>query len=228
MEDTLQYVIGKPVRCAGKRCGEVAYVVVDPLARTLTHLVVRPDGGWAQPRLVPVELVGAMSDVVELSCTEQELKALEPAEETYFVHGGGDVTPAGDGADGTGGTAAVMAWPFYGLGLSPLLTGTPGGVGAAVEPEIETVRRIPAGEVEVRRGERVHATDGEIGRVKGLVVVQPDSQVTHVLLDEGHLWGRRCVAIPIGAVSGIDESGVAVRLSKDEIRDLPPVDVEGL
>ena len=28
--------------------------------------------------------------------------------------------------------------------------------------------------------------------------------------------------------SGIDDSGVAVRLSKEEIKDLPPVDVEGL
>ena len=29
MEDTLQYVIGKPVRCSGQPCGEVEYVVVD-------------------------------------------------------------------------------------------------------------------------------------------------------------------------------------------------------
>jgi hypothetical protein len=52
--------------------------------------------------------------------------------------------------------------------------------------------------------------------------------VTHVLLDEGHLWGRKRVAIPIRDVAGIDLEGVAVRLTKDEIKDLPPVDVAGL
>ena len=80
------------------------------------------------------------------------------------------------------------------------------------------------GEVGIRRGERVHAVIGQIGRVKGLAVVPPDSVVTHVLLDEGHLWGRKRVAIPIGDVTGIDDDGVAVRLSKDQIKDLPPVD----
>ena len=223
MEDTLQYVIGKPVRCSGQPCGEVEYVVVDPLARTLTHLVVKPEGGWGQPRLVPVELVGAMSDVVELACSPEAVKDLEPAEETYFVNLGDDGADTAAGSDGR-----VVSWPFYGLGMSPILTGTPSGLGPMVQPEIETYTRIPAGEVEIRRGERVHATDGEIGRVKGLVVVQPESQVTHVLLDEGHLWGRKCVAIPMGAIAGIDENGVAVRLSKDEIRDLPAVDVEGV
>jgi hypothetical protein len=146
------------------------------------------------------------------------VRDLEPAEATYFVQGA-DV-PAEPGA-------RVVSWPFYGLGMTPIMPGTPAGIGPLVQPEIETVMRIPAGEVEIRRGERVHATDGEIGRVKGLVVVQPESQVTHVLLEEGHLWGHKCVAIPIGAVAGIGDDGVAVRLSKDEIKDLPAVDVEG-
>jgi len=59
-------------------------------------------------------------------------------------------------------------------------------------------------------------------------VVPPDSAVTHILLDEGHLWGRKRVAIPIREVTGIDDDGVAVRLTKDQIKELPPVDVEGL
>ena len=46
----------------------------------------------------------------------------------------------------------------------------------------------------------VHATDGEIGKVEGLVVEPAHGHVTHVLLQEGHLWGRKEVAIPIGAV----------------------------
>ncbi len=48
---------------------------------------------------------------------------------------------------------------------------------------------------------------------------------THVLLDEGHLWGQKRVAIPIGAVKDV-EDGVRLNLTKDEVRDLPAVEVD--
>jgi sporulation protein YlmC with PRC-barrel domain len=78
--------------------------------------------------------------------------------------------------------------------------------------------------VEVRRGDHVYATDGTIGKVQGLVIDPSDHHVTHVLLDEGHLWGKKRVAIPISAVKDAGD-GVRLTLTKDEVRDLPPVDV---
>ena len=64
---------------------------------------------------------------------------------------------------------------------------------------------LPVGEIGIRKGQQVHATDGEIGRVQGLVIDRATHHVTHVLLQEGHLWGKKEVAIPIGAVKGIAE-----------------------
>src|SRR5262249_3178740 len=52
-------------------------------------------------------------------------------------------------------------------------------------------------------GARRRATDGEIGQVQGLAVEPGGHQVTHVLLQKGHLPGRRKVAIPISAVTKI-------------------------
>jgi hypothetical protein len=49
--------------------------------------------------------------------------------------------------------------------------------------------------------------------------------MTHVLLDEGHLWGQKRVAIPISAVTGV-EDGVRLSLTKHEVRDLPAVDLD--
>ncbi len=92
-------------------------------------------------------------------------------------------------------------------------------------PVVVTNDSVPEGEVEVRRGEHVLATDGAIGRVRGLVVHPGDHCVTHVLLDEGHLWGQKRVAIPIGAVNDV-EDGVRLNLTKDEVRDLPAVEVD--
>jgi hypothetical protein len=49
--------------------------------------------------------------------------------------------------------------------------------------------------------------------------------VTHVLLQEGHLWGRKEVAIPIGAVAST-VGGIRLTIAKQQVRDLPPVDVD--
>ena len=81
---------------------------------------------------------------------------------------------------------------------------------------------VPLGEADIQRGEPVHALDGAIGRVEGLRVDPGDHRVTHVLLQEGHLWGRKEVAIPASAVTKV-ENGIWLNLTKKQVGDLPPV-----
>ena len=75
------------------------------------------------------------------------------------------------------------------------------------------------------RGDRVHATDGDIGLVRGLVIDPRSRHVTHVLLQEGHLWGRKEVAIPISAVASTGD-GIQLTIAKQQVQDLPPVDID--
>ena len=82
---------------------------------------------------------------------------------------------------------------------------------------------IPLGETDVERGDPVHALDGEIGRVQGVLVDPDNHRVTHVLLQEGHLWGRKKVFIPVSAVTGV-ENGIRLSLTKKQVEDLPPAD----
>jgi sporulation protein YlmC with PRC-barrel domain len=82
---------------------------------------------------------------------------------------------------------------------------------------------VPLGEADLDRGDPVHALDGEIGRVQGLLVDPDDHRVTHVLLEEGHLWGRKKVSIPVSAVTGV-EHGLRLSLTKKQVEDLPPAD----
>jgi uncharacterized protein YrrD len=89
-----------------------------------------------------------------------------------------------------------------------------------------TYDMVPLGEVEVRRGDHVHATDGNIGKVQGLVIEPRSHHVTHVLLQEGHLWGRKEVAIPISAVSSVDDDGIKLSIAKHQVQDLPAVDID--
>jgi len=187
-------------------------VVIDPVARAVTDLVVEPTHRLGLARLVPLRLVEATSPDVLLTCTVAEFEQLDSAEETQFV-------------PGTQGYAAygpeqVVSWPYVSLGNPYLLGGDLPGVSQTV-----TYDTVPLGEVEVRRGESVHATDGEIGRVHGLVIDPRNHHVSHVLLQEGHLWGRKEVAIPIGAVTSV-EGGIQLSLTKQEVQDLPPVDID--
>ena len=49
--------------------------------------------------------------------------------------------------------------------------------------------------------------------------------MTHVLLQEGHLWGRKDVAIPISAVTGVQD-GIRLSITKQQAENLPPVDID--
>jgi sporulation protein YlmC with PRC-barrel domain len=204
------FKIGADASCTDGPCGTVIRVVVNPVQEVVTHLVVEPAHREGLGRLVPLDLVevDAESGDVGLRCSLAEFGKLPYAEETEFLPGSG--VYAGYPA------SQVFALPYYGLGVGnitpPIVTDT-----------------LPAGEVGIRRGQEVHATDGGIGRVQGLVVDRATLHVTHVLLQEGHLWGRKEVAIPISAVKEIDDAmldGIQITLTKQEVEDLPAIDVD--
>jgi sporulation protein YlmC with PRC-barrel domain len=206
MAEAMQFTIGVDANCRDGVCGKVIRIVVDPIARAVTDIVVEPPHRQGLGRLIPLQLVAATSPEVTLTCTLAEFEALPLAEENHFLPGGGFFPGYAP--------AAVLSLPYYGLGVGN------------VTPPV-TVDTLPVGEVGVRRGESVHATDGEIGRVQGLVINPANRHVTHVLLQEGHLWGRKEVAIPIGAVTGITD-GIRLSLTKEDVQDLPEVDVDDL
>jgi sporulation protein YlmC with PRC-barrel domain len=208
MTDTT-FTIGAAAACSDGPCGAVSRVVVDPVARELTHLVIEPEHRSGLGRLVPLEMIEAEAGHVRLRYTLAEFEKLPSAEETDFL-------PGGSGYDAYAAHEAYY-WPYFGLegGADPKL---------ALASAIETRDMLPPGEIGVRRGEAVHASDGEIGQVEGFVVDSAQGHVTHVLLQEGHLWGRKQVAIPIGSVEKIDR-GITVQLTKHEIEALPAVRV---
>jgi hypothetical protein len=116
-----------------------------------------------------------------------------------------------------------LSAPSYGRGGMGLAMAVGTGLGSGTAPRPITSERIPAGKVGVHPGAHVHATDGPIGKVRGLDVLNRGHQVTRILLDEGHLGGKHRVAIPIGAVASFTD-GVQLSLARNEVRDLPPAD----
>jgi len=202
MAETTQFTIGADVSCSNGVCGELSRVVIDPVARVVTHLVAEPKHRQGLGRLVPLDLVDATTGEVRLGCTVAEFDKLGAAEETQFVPGSRYLGYS---------PGQVLSWPYYTL------------MGSA--SQTTTYDTIPLGEVSVRRGDQVHATDGDIGRVQGIVIDPRNHHVTHVLLQEGHLWGSKDVAIPIRAVTGVGD-GIGLNITKQQVQDLPPVDID--
>ena len=82
--------------------------------------------------------------------------------------------------------------------------------------------QIPYGEMAVRRGTRVEATDGYVGKVDEFVINPENGYITHLVMREGHLWGKKDVIIPLSAMMGdTSEDTVFLKLDKQQIQSLP-------
>jgi sporulation protein YlmC with PRC-barrel domain len=205
--------LDKPVLCEDDEVGKLADLVVDPVAKRVTHLVVKSKHGAGMSHLVPIELVETSEQVggIVLTCSRAELDALPPVEEFAYLRLGEAATndPAWDV-----GVSDVLALPYYDS------TGLAGPVEAVGDMGV-VYDRVPKGEVELRRSSRVMASDGNyLGDVDGFLVDDGD-HITHFVLERGHLWGRREVTVPIGAVESVQSDVVTLKLSKDEVGDLP-------
>jgi sporulation protein YlmC with PRC-barrel domain len=144
-------------------------------------------------RLVPVDLVQVTADGLQLNCTRAEFDKLKPGEITEFMGG---------------------SWQLYTRGETT-------SEYAQRRRQTLTYESVPWGEVDVRPGDQVYATDGEIGLVEGLAIDPADHRVTHVILQEGHLWGHKAVAIPVSAVTEV-RAGIRLNVSKQQVENLPP------
>jgi hypothetical protein len=199
MAEETQFKVGAEASCSDGSCGEVRRFIIDPATEAVTHLVIGPKHGDEPGRLVPMDLIDTAAGAITLRYTTAEFNRLERAEETELVEGAG-------------------------LGIGGMPGGSPAGIPGPTQVWVQDL--VPVGEIEVSPGDPVHATDGEIGQVQGFLADSGDHRVTHVLLREGHLWGRKEVAIPVSGVTGVEE-GIRLNLTKKQVEDLPPAGHRG-
>jgi len=173
---------------------------------------------------VPIQLAKGRDDKlreIELECTLEEAQGFESVHEAAYLRLG--ESPAED-PDWDVGVADVLSLPYYaGLGYAGSDTNP---YPDQLDPNVSLFYdRVPKGDVEIRRTSAVISADGHsLGEVDGFVV-SADEHITHVVLERGHVWGRKEVTIPIGAVARVESDVVHVALSKDEVGALPAVRV---
>ena len=116
MGEAADFIIGSDVTCSDGHCGELKRVVIDPVARSIAHVVVAPKHRGTA-RLVPVRLVASSTaKEIRLSCTKAQFRTLEDFNEKRLL-------PGAHGAWGFE-DEEMHSLPYFGLGLGPM-----GGVG---------------------------------------------------------------------------------------------------
>ena len=231
MPESQMFKLGADVSCADGDCGLIKSVVISPGEDAVTHLVVEPAHRQGLGKLVPLGLVDstlapAASGEVRLRCAVSEYEQLDPAEATYFFPGDEDYP--------TYRKEPMVSWPAY---SPPGAMGMPGTMGMPGMPgddprevaqtvTVDTVQDQLPGADEVSSGEHVHAEDGDIGHIQGIVVDSRTGRVTAVLLRERHLLSRRTVLIPRSAVAAVGADGFHLNITKRQVQDLPPADID--
>ena len=205
--ETTPLQLGRPVQCNDGVVGQLADVVLEPRQRRLTHLVVEEPEGRA--RLVPAHLLAQIHTrdlTVVLACTKADVLACESIRSSFC-------RPSATCRSCRG----VVRW-------SVLLNATLGGELTPYSGDLEesygvTYDRIPTGSAELRRTSPVASADGhDVGHVDGLLLA--GEPVTHVVLQTGHHFGTRPLAIPVDAVESIETDRVTLSMSKDAVDSL--------
>ena len=142
MSTVTEYVIGSEVAGSDGVCGDLRRVVVDPVARSITHLVVERRHRQGEGHLVPINLVASAGDEIQLSCTMSEFHALQDAQERKLL-------PGADGDYGYTQDQMLSLYPAVPMGgmaggaaraglgetnMGGMGTGTMGAMGRAAGP----------------------------------------------------------------------------------------------
>lgn len=189
------------IYCQDGRCGISAYVVIDPVKDSVTHLVVKIDDTYNE-LLIPIERISqADSNHILLNCTRQDLKSFPSFMAVHFIEGNYPYMsyPAGQ----------YMFWPY-----------------AILETTEEIKKQIPPGELPVGKGTIVKATDRTVGKIDEFLVDPDTGHITHLVLRKGHFWGQRDVTIPVSLIDHIGEEEVTLKIDHQEIGKLPGLPIK--
>ena len=202
------------VTCTDGAFGELSDIIIDPGTLRVTHLVVQPAGDHSVARLLPVSRARGgkrAKEGVALDCTLAEINGLPQIHESDLVRL--SERPVPDGDFDVGIEDGSILPPTQSLGVGAL-----GGEAIEVDPYMAvSFDRIPKGTVEIRRHSGVSSSDGHrLGHVVGFVLDDAD-QIAGLVLEHGHLWGKRELELPGGSIDRIRSDEVALTLSKDEV-----------
>lgn len=209
--EKMKLELGTSIRCADGATRELVDVVIDSSSSRVTHLVIQPAQHAEDARLVPISLASRAEDgesEISLNCGAADLERFDPVHKFEILRAG--ERPNEDPKWDVGVEDIVVA-PNY----APTAFGDYGG---SLDSDVTiSYDRVPKGEIELRQASSVYSADGHhLGSVDAVVVDDGD-RLTHLLLERGHLWWKREVALPAEAISKFESDMLTLSLTKREL-----------
>jgi len=193
------------VRCSDGDCGKSTNVILNPVSRKVTHVAIEDKSLPDYPtRLVPVSKVSsATREQISLSCTRAELAYMDPFIVTDLIQ-----APA-LGMEYVAGDAYTFPYVVN-------------------DSSYTTVQEqnISSEELAVYSGMQIRSTEGNVGRLDELVLDPQSGEITHLLMREGHLWGKKEVTIPVSAIDFVGDRVIHLKLDKAAVGALPALKVK--
>jgi uncharacterized membrane protein/sporulation protein YlmC with PRC-barrel domain len=205
--------------CTDGDAGHVTDVIVDPVARKVTHVVIRESRLGSREFIVPLErVIDSSMEVVRLGCTTAELAQFPEFTSTRFV------SASSPEAQPVVAARELEMWTTT-YGYEPIYLPY---VPAADETVPITEARVPEGNLAFERGARAESSDGAyVGDVEAFVIRPDDASITHFVLHIGSTGRGREVTLPISTVGRVEDLTVKLSLTKAQIEQLPSVPAGG-
>jgi len=193
------------VVCTDGERGKSTHVILNPITHKVTHIAIEDKHLPDNPtRLVPA---GKVADVtpehIQLTCTREEVANMSTFIVTNFIQ------ESAPGMAYLSGTVYTSPYVFNDTAYD------------AVQEE-----NIPADELALHSGMHVEANDGELGKLDELVLDPKSGEVTHLLIREGYLWGKKDVAIPVASIDYSDGKSIYLNIDSATVKALPAVPVK--
>jgi len=196
------------VYCTDGLFGCSSRVVLNPKNKKVTHLVVKEANKTKIERLIPIRFVAeATLEEIRLSCTMKEASKMNSFFSIEYIKPGKPQSFQG---------TEYMPWPdVQSRGYS------------TYDQQLIKVQyeRIPPGELAIKLGAKVRAMDGAVGHLREFLVNPKTGNITHLVLREGHLWGKKDVTIDMSYIERIEEKCIYLMLNSVDIGRLPAVPV---
>jgi len=205
----MEISINAKVFCTDGEVGHVTCVLINPVTKEVTHLIVKKRGLLGQERMVPVDtIIDSFPEKISLRLDQAEFQKMENFIEIKYISGD-------DPFD------AYLPEQYY---LHPFVMPDYDS-----EYEYNTyytqVENIPMGELAIRPGAEVYARDGRVGKVDEFLVSPKDGKITHLILQEGHLWGKVHIMIPVSMIDHIGFESVYLTMTKEAVSELPTIPI---
>lgn len=213
--------IGVNVLCSDGHCGKSSHVLINPVEQTITHLAINADEGLGDAgRIVPFEqILETTPTSIQLRCCRNDLLKMDAFVKKHYI--------ANVLLDSTlGATPNLMRTHNLDLYNPDNYRLWPYTVSDTESPYFPVEEeKIPTGEMAVRRGAQVRATDSVVGDVDEFVVDPASGHITHLIMREGHLGGEQEIALPLSAIESMQENWVDLKLDKQAVAALPKISV---